>query len=125
LFVVIVILGIGADDIFVFNDIWVTTKNIKAIKDKLLLRMAYTFRKAGWAMFETSITTAASFIATCITPIMPILSFGMYATIVVTVNYIMIIIFIPSVFLLYERDLKFKIGIWESIQIHWLGDETI
>ena len=26
---------------------------------------------------------------------------------------------------LYERHFKFKLGIWESIQIHWLGDETV
>lgn len=83
--------------------------------------MSYTLRKAGWAMLQTSITTAVSFIATCNTPIMPIVSFGLFTALVVIVNYIMIILFMPSVFLLYEKDLKMKLGIYESVKIHWLG----
>ena len=115
IFAVIVILGIGADDIFVFADIWAYTKGIKAIRDKMNLRMSYTYRKAGLAMLETSITTMASFIATGMSPIMPIVSFGMFSAIVVCVNYIMIILFLPAVFYLYEKDLKFKLGIYESV----------
>ena len=40
----VIIIGIGADDIFVFHDFWQTTFTIKAFDKKPLLRVAYTFK---------------------------------------------------------------------------------
>ena len=68
--------------------------------------MALTFRKAGSAMVVTTLTTAASFLATCISPIMPIISFGIYAAIVVCINFLMIISTMPLVIFVYELDIK-------------------
>lgn len=103
IFVVIIIMGVGADDIFVFHDQWVHTKHIKALKKRTPLRLAFTFKKSSSAMFVTSITTAASFLATCFSPIMPICSFGIFSGIVITVNYIMIMLTIPNIYMFYDR----------------------
>jgi len=103
IFVVIIIMGIGADDIFVFHDQWQHTKHIRALKKRMPLRLAYTFRKASGAMFVTSVTTAASFLATCFSPIMPICSFGIFSGIVIAVNYLLILVALPNIYLFYDR----------------------
>jgi len=40
----LIIVGIGADDIFVFHDFWLSTFQIKAIRDEPILRISYTFK---------------------------------------------------------------------------------
>ena len=106
IFVVILIMGIGADDVFVFHDHWLHTKHIKILRRRFPLRLAYTFRKAASAMLVTSITTAVSFMSTCISPIMPIVSFGIFASIVVTINYLLIVLLLPSIYLCYEIHVR-------------------
>jgi protein dispatched 1 len=106
IFSVILVLGIGADNIFVFHDHWKHTRHLKAIGNRYPLRLAYTFRKAGSAMAVTSVTTAASFLATCISPIMPVISFGVFACIVVVMNFLMIIATVPIIIIVYEVDIE-------------------
>lgn len=45
--VIIVVIGIGADDVFVFHDFWMGAHKIKAIKNNPKARLTYTFRKAS------------------------------------------------------------------------------
>ena len=106
IFVIIIIIGIGADDIFVFHDLWLHAKHIKILKKRIPLRLAYAFRKASSAMLVTSITTAVSFLATCFSPIMPICSFGIFSGIVITVNFLLIIVVLPNVYLCFEMEIK-------------------
>jgi protein dispatched 1 len=106
IFVVIIIMGIGADDIFVFHDQWQHAKHIRALKKRVPLRLAYSFRKASGAMFVTSVTTAASFLATCFSPIMPICSFGIFSCIVILVNYLLILVALPNIYLFYDRFIQ-------------------
>jgi protein dispatched 1 len=101
--VVIIIMGIGADDIFVFDDCWTHAKNTKAMRKRITLRLSYTFRKASTAMLITSLTTVVSFLATCLTPIMPICSFGIFSSLVITVNYLLIILAVPNIYLFYDK----------------------
>ena len=103
---IIIVVGIGADDIFVFHDNWKHSKHIKVLKLRVALRMTYTFNKAANAMFITSITTAFSFLATCFTPIMPICSFGIFSCIVIVINYLLIIFCLPNLYLFYERYVR-------------------
>jgi hypothetical protein len=63
--VLIVVIGIGADDVFVFHDFWLGSHKIKVIKKNIHQRLAYTFRKASQAMLVTSLTSAGAF-ASCI-----------------------------------------------------------
>jgi predicted RND superfamily exporter protein len=62
--VILIILGIGADDIFVFHDAWEASGQIKALRNDLSRRTAYTFRKSAKTMLVTSLTTMVSFLAT-------------------------------------------------------------
>jgi len=62
---VFIVIGIGADDVFVFMDAWkqsevmMTGDNAK----KIHLRMAWVLKRAGGAMLVTSMTTSFAFFA--------------------------------------------------------------
>lgn len=63
--------------------------------------MAVTFRRASKAMLATSSTTSAAFLATGMSPIMPISSFGIFAGILIPVNYILVITFYPAIVIVH------------------------
>jgi predicted RND superfamily exporter protein len=84
----IIIIGIGSDDIFVFHEFYKNTQQIKALADKPILRLSHAFRHASQSMFVTSVTSAVAFFSCTLSPIMPIASFGWFATIIVPLVYI-------------------------------------
>jgi len=92
-------------------------QSIKVLKNKLVHRMAYTMRKASSAMLITSVTTAASFMATGISPIMPLVSFGIFSALVIVVNYILIITFLPSVYFVYEIHISKRFKCFKAIKL--------
>ena len=68
--------------------------------------MAYTFRRAARAIAMTSSTTCAAFLANTLSPLMPIKSFGVYAGLIVPINYILVISFFPAAIIILESHLK-------------------
>lgn len=86
--VLIVVIGIGADDVFVFHDFWIGSHKIQLIKGNVKNRLAYTFRKASQAMFVTSLTSAGAFASCTGSKIMPIQAFGIFSAIAVPMVYI-------------------------------------
>jgi predicted RND superfamily exporter protein len=70
--IIIVIVGVGADDVFVFHDFWEGSFLIKAIRDDPKQRLTFTLRRASKSMFITSLTSTVAF-ASCVgSKIMPI-----------------------------------------------------
>ena len=105
--ILFIVLGIAADDFFVFNDAWrqsATFKELRCIDDDdderkmktLKKRMSYTFKRASKAMFVTSSTTCVAFLANYFSPIMPIKAFGIFAAIIIPVNYLMVCWIFPA-----------------------------
>mmetsp|Transcript_12945 Transcript_12945/g.30536 ORF Transcript_12945/g.30536 Transcript_12945/m.30536 type:complete len:695 (+) Transcript_12945:1702-3786(+) len=66
-------------------------------------RMADSYSRAMQAVFNTSFTTTAAFVSTAISPIMPISTFGIYASICIVVNYLFVISLTPSAIILHEK----------------------
>lgn len=106
--VIAVVLAVGADDIFVFNDNFVNAGKMPYLKKNINRRIAYAFRKSAKAMFVTSLTTMVSFMSTSITSIVPVKTFGVFAAIAIPVNYLLIILAFPSCFIFYEKYLSNK-----------------
>lgn len=92
-------LGIGADDVFVFTDAW---KQNKQKYNNLVDRLEMTLSRTILAVFNTSFTTTVAFLATSISPAMPISTFGIYAALTIISNYLFVIIFTPCVVLVKE-----------------------
>ena len=74
---VFIILGIGADDVFIFYNTWklMEAKNFQTLTEHL----TETFRVAAGAMFVTSLTTAAAFLASAASPLLGVSSFGVFS----------------------------------------------
>jgi predicted RND superfamily exporter protein len=104
--VIIIVMGVGADDIFVFNDMWKQAKQINILKADTNRRMAYAFRRSAKAMMVTSLTTMVSFMATAVTYIIPVSTFGIFASIIIPVNYFLVISVLPAYYMIYENHLK-------------------
>lgn len=100
---IFIVLGIAADDIFVFIDAWRQSEKIPELQGDKVRRMAYTFRRSSRAMSVTSSTTAAAFFANVFSPIMPIKSFGIFSGVIVPANFILVILIFPSAVIIYEN----------------------
>ena len=99
---IFIILGIVADDVFVFVDGWRQSGNMKELQDDMKRRLAYSFRRAARATATTSSTTSVAFLANAFNPLMPLKSFGIYAAILIIVVYALIILVYPPVVIFYE-----------------------
>ena len=97
---VFIVLGIGADNIFVFFDTWKETGFEKY--KTLAHRLSGAYRKAAMAMFFTSSTTAVAFIVSATSPFLGVSSFGVFSGVLIIVNYITVIVFLPTVIMTYH-----------------------
>lgn len=64
--------------------------------------MVYTLSHTMSAVFNTSFTTSVAFLATALSPIMPISSFGIFAAIAIVANFLLVITFWPAVVVIWE-----------------------
>ena len=105
--VMFVILGIGADDVFVFVDAYAQSGDeLREAGEPatLLPRLKHTMRRSMHAIFVTSFTTAAAFLATAFTPLLPLVSFGIFAAIVLVTLFMINLLVLPPFIVIYERS---------------------
>jgi protein dispatched 1 len=108
--IIFIILGIAADNIFVFFDAWRQSENLsnEVFAGCKKRRLAFAFRRATRAIALTSSTTSAAFMANVFSPLMPIVQFGVYAGIIILVNYVLVVFLFPSATIIYDRYFKNK-----------------
>lgn len=120
--VLVVIIGIGSDDIFVFHDFWKNTFQYKAIKNKPILRISLAFRQASQTMLLTSLTSTMAFLSTSISEIMPLRSFGIFAALIVPIVFFQTIVVQPLIYFIYEI---YVLKCWKKFKRGKDGVETI
>ena len=103
---IFIVLGIAADDVFVFCDAWQQSLLITSIKEDEYRRLAYSFKRSFKAIAVTSSTTAVAFLANVFSDLKPIQSFGIYAAIIIPVNFVIVILVMPSIQIIHDRHLK-------------------
>ena len=94
---VFIVIGVAANDIFIFCDAWRQSELIKILEKNQNRRMAYAFKKSYKAMIATSSTTSVAFLANAFSEISPIRAFGIFASIIIMVNFFIVLLVIPSV----------------------------
>ena len=106
-----VVAAIGADDIFIFMDAYKQSQYHLDILTDLETRMSWVYRRTGTAMAITSATTCAAFLCTLITPLTSIRSFGIFAAVVIFIDYVLVMtLFCTAVVIYhnrYEKSAKF------------------
>ena len=71
-------------------------------------RMAYSFRRAAHVMAVTSSTTGVAFMSNYFNPLMPMKSVGIFAGVLIPMNYFLVILLMPSAVLFYEDRIEGK-----------------
>jgi len=61
-------------------------------------------------MAVTSSTTSAAFFANAFSPLMPIKQFGIFAGVIIPVNYFLVVMFFPPATIFYERSIEGRIS---------------
>lgn len=107
--VIFIVLGVGADDILVLVDSWKKTRFVHpkpitngANRDVIHRRLYDCYMHTVTTVFNTSFTTAMAFIATGLSPLMPIATFGWFAATCICVNYLFVITMMPPVVVIAE-----------------------
>mmetsp|Transcript_66997 Transcript_66997/g.122198 ORF Transcript_66997/g.122198 Transcript_66997/m.122198 type:complete len:1175 (+) Transcript_66997:60-3584(+) len=106
--IVYLVLGIGADDIFVLVDSFKHLSDehgppagevYTAKEFKKIMKAAYI--RSFQAIFNTSFTTAVAFLSCSISKIMPMRTCGWYAAICIVMNYVYVITFTPATVMIW------------------------
>ncbi|KAK3093447.1 hypothetical protein FSP39_015842 [Pinctada imbricata] len=97
---IFIILGIGADNIFVFYDVWRLTAF--SSYPSLAHRLSDAYSKSTLSMFITSLTTSVAFFSSAISPLLATRSFGIFSGMLILYNYISVIIYFPTVVVMYH-----------------------
>lgn len=98
----VVVIGTGADDLFIFWKTWTAIKHSRnaSILERLV---THTLSHASAAMFVTSASTATAFFASSYTDIVSIKCFCIYAGTCILVHYLLILTWLPACVVLYEK----------------------
>lgn len=102
LLTIVIMIGVGADDMFIYCKVWSLAKSEKNV-GTLEKIISDALRHASLPMFVTSLTTAAAFYANFITNITALESFAIYAGTTIIVNFVLMITWLPAVFVIYEK----------------------
>ena len=106
--VIFIILGIAADNTFIYFDAWEQSEMIEVLGGNTRLRIAYAYKRSTKAIVVTSLTTTIAFAANLSSPIMPIKAFGCYAAILIPVNFMLVSFLLPPMLVFYEANLKHR-----------------
>ena len=113
---IFLILGIGADDLFVFYDTWRLTGNTKYPSDAH--RLSDCYRKAAKTTLVTSCTTMMAFLVSGFSPLLPVRTFGIFSGVLVAINYLWVIVYFPTIIILHHSKVK---GVWYKVHALLLG----
>ncbi|GMH68506.1 hypothetical protein TL16_g04949 [Triparma laevis f. inornata] len=101
-----IIMGIGADDIFVFMDAYTQSMREMHIEDDEE-KFLNCYSRSAQAMLVTSCTSGIAFFATAISPIPAVSAFGITMGFMVFCDFFLVITWFPAGVLIYEKYLKY------------------
>lgn len=114
--VIYLVLGIGADDVFVLLDTFRHLADTDAPleedgrypRDTLFKIVEKTWMRTASAIFNTSFTTAMAFVSCSGSKAMPMRTCGWYAAITIILNYVFTITFTPAVMVIWHKYIQGK-----------------
>lgn len=101
--VLFILLGIGADGLFVYFDAFRQSEMHPEHCGTLRSRITYTVERAAQATLVTSFTTATSFLATYVSRIIPVAAFGVFAFTCMVMLYVATTLLIPPALIVWNN----------------------
>lgn len=103
-----IVAAIGADDIFIFMEGYKQSAyQSPQVLESLESRMSWVYRRTGSAMATTSATTCAAFLCTLVTPLAEVRSFGIFAALVILMDYFLVMtLFCTAVIVYHDKFQK-------------------
>lgn len=102
---IVLILGVGADDAFIFYDIFENTRR-KHPDAKQEFILVETMKHAFPTMFVTSLTTASALFVNVTSSVTNIRLYGIYSGTVVLCNFLFTMTWSPATAIIYDRHLR-------------------
>ena len=87
----------------IFMDAYKQSQYHPEILGDLETRMSWVYRRTGTAMAITSATTCAAFLCTLITPLTSIQSFGVFAAVVIFIDYVLVMTLFCTAVIIYHN----------------------
>lgn len=114
LLIVIILIGVGVDDVFIYCRIWCLGKSQK--NSMTLERLVTTtLRHATLSMSVTSLTTAAALYSSYVSSVLVLRCFAIFAGTAVVVNFVLMVIWMPTVIIVQEKW-------WSSSCLYFTSD---
>ena len=123
----LVLIAIGADDVFVFNDIWSQEKlkyvanypNEKLTRKDLYVILSNTLNHAALSIFLTSLSTASAFLINIMSIVSVIKCFGLFSGLCILGCFFFMLSWIPAIVILLELHTsdsgKSLCGSWKCV----------
>ena len=103
---IFILLGLGADDIFVYFDAYRQSAHEPGVGESLSDRLLYSSRRASKAIFVTSLTTTGAFLATAWSSITPLAGFGIMSATMISVVFVLHVFLFPPALVIYARHFE-------------------
>mmetsp|Transcript_87191 Transcript_87191/g.154417 ORF Transcript_87191/g.154417 Transcript_87191/m.154417 type:complete len:1509 (-) Transcript_87191:192-4718(-) len=116
LFAVFLMLGIGADNIFVFTQFWDQSKELTADSQR---RMAWTIEQSVISCLATTLTTSASFFANLASVLSPLREFGFFVGMCVVGCFLWVSLIIPPSLAIMARFKDWKWPCEDKMEWMW------
>lgn len=101
-FTAFLVLGVGADDLFVFFDAF-KLFGVTALAP--FERLESTLIRSSVSIFCTSFTTCFAFLALATSPLLPIASFGIFSAVCIFVDYVLTLTLWPPVVVIWQTHI--------------------
>lgn len=100
----LLLIAIGADDVFIFTDIWKKIKS-DAPDDNISIAelTSHTLKHAFLSILVTSLTTAAALFANAVSSVIALRCFGIFGGICITVNLFFMVTLVPAILVILEK----------------------
>ncbi|XP_030756335.1 protein dispatched-like [Sitophilus oryzae] len=99
----IICIGIGADDTFIFCKIWQVNKKDQANENNISVIMSKTFYHAFTSMFVSMLTTAVAFWGSYVSCVTAISCFSIFAGTAIIVNFFLMVTWFPAGIVIWEQ----------------------
>ncbi|KAL2743261.1 protein dispatched [Vespula maculifrons] len=103
LLAIVVAVGIGADDAFIYCKVWECCKQQKLSNGGLARLVQETMKHAIPSMFVTSLTTAVAFFASIVSNVTAINCFSLFSGMTVITNFFLMITWLPACVVVSEH----------------------